>query len=287
MTATADAAAPEAKVYRRRSAWVAAWPLFPLLIYLGFLFVYPVGQLLWLSILADAGAMSDVHYAKLFARTTYVKVLGITFRIAAWTTLFSVLAAYPVAYLLATTTERTRNTLIIWVLMPFWTSFLVRTFAWIVLLGRYGTINTWLMDLGITDVPQRLIYNFAGVMIGMVHALMPLAVLTMLAVMKTIDPNLRKAAATLGARGGQSFWRIYFPLSLAGVAAGGLLVFITALGFFITPALLGGGREIMIAQVIIEQVEELLNWGFAGAVEDAPTVDHILAEALVEEGDVV
>ena len=266
MTALSDAGGTGARAYRRRPAWVAAWPLLPVLIYLGFLFLYPVVQLLWLSILDDAGAVSDVHYTKLFARTTYVKVLGITFRIAAWTTLFSVLAAYPVAYLLATTTERTRNTLIIWVLMPFWTSFLVRTFAWIVLLGRYGTINTWLMDLGITDESVRLIYNFAGVMIGMVHALMPLAVLTMLAVMQTIDPNLRKAAATLGARGGQSFWRIYFPLSLAGVAAGGLLVFITALGFFITPALLGGGREIMIAQVIIEQVEELLNWGFAGAV---------------------
>ena len=266
MTATADAAPPEAGVYRRRSAWVAAWPLFPLLIYLGILFLYPVGQLLWLSILDDGGALSGEHYTKLFARTTYVKVLGITFRVAAWTTLYALLAGYPVAYLLATINERQRNTLILWVLLPFWTSFLVRTFAWIVLLGRYGTINSWLMDLGIIDAPAKLIYNFAGVMIGMVHALMPLAVLTMLAVMRTIDPNLRKAAATLGARGGQSFWRIYFPLSLPGLAAGGLLVFITALGFFITPALLGGGREIMVAQVIIEQIEELLNWGFAGAV---------------------
>jgi len=266
MTAIADATPPEARVYRRRSAWVAAWPLFPLLLYLGFLFLYPVGQLLWLSILDDGGALSSVHYTKLFARTTYVKVLGITFRIAAWTTLFCLLAGYPVAYLLATINERKRNTLILWVLLPFWTSFLVRTFAWIVLLGRYGTINSWLMDLGIIDAPLKLIYNFAGVMIGMSHALMPLAVLTMLAVMRTIDPNLRNAASTLGARGGQSFWRIYFPLSLPGLAAGGLLVFITALGFFITPALLGGGREIMVAQVIIEQIEELLNWGFAGAV---------------------
>ncbi|MFP6741390.1 MAG: ABC transporter permease subunit, partial [Alphaproteobacteria bacterium] len=266
MTATADAAAPEAKVYRRRSAWVAAWPLFPLLIYLGFLFVYPVGQLLWLSIVDNSGGLSIEHYSKLFARTTYVKVLGITFRIAAWTTLFSLLLGYPVAYLLATISARKRNTLIIWVLLPFWTSFLVRTFAWIVLLGRHGTINTLLMDLGITDTPAKLMYNFAGVMIGMAHALMPLAVLTMLAVMRTIDSNLPKAAATLGARGGQAFWRIYFPLSLPGLAAGGLLVFITALGFFITPALLGGGREIMVAQVIIEQIEELLNWGFAGAV---------------------
>ena len=266
MTAISEIGPDTGKLYRRRPAWFAAWPLLPLLIYLGFLFLYPVVQLLWLSLLDQAGEVSDVHFAKLFARITYVKVLGITFRIAAWTTLFAVLAGYPVAYLLATTTERRRNTLILWVLMPFWTSFLVRTFAWIVLLGRHGTLNTWLQDLGITDAPLGLIYNFAGVMIGMVHALMPLAVLTMLAVMQTIDANLPKAAATLGARGGQAFWRIYFPLSLPGAAAGGLLVFITALGFFITPALLGSGREIMIAQVIIEQVEELLNWGFAGAV---------------------
>jgi ABC-type spermidine/putrescine transport system permease subunit I len=266
MSAITEAGVEIGPVYRRRPAWLAAWPLFPILIYLGVLFLYPVIQLLWLSIVDETGVLSDVHYTKLFARTTYVKVLGITFRIAAWTTLFSMLAGYPVAYLLATTTERWRNNLVLWVLLPFWTSFLVRTFAWIVLLGRNGTINTWLQDIGITDAPIRLIYNFAGVMIGMVHALMPLAVLTILAVMQTIDPDLRKAAATLGGRGGQSFWRIYFPLSLPGVAAGGLLVFITALGFFITPALLGSGREILIAQVIIEQVEELLNWGFAGAV---------------------
>src|SRR5262249_17394729 len=116
------------------------------------------------------------------------------------------------------------------------------------------------------DAPVKFIYNFAGVMIGMVHALMPLAVVTMLAVMRTIDENLPKAASTLGARGGQSFWRVYFPLSLPGVASGALLVFLVSLGFFITPALLGSGREIMIAQVIIEQMQELLNWSFSGAV---------------------
>jgi putative spermidine/putrescine transport system permease protein len=152
------------------------------------------------------------------------------------------------------------------VLLPFWTSFLVRTFAWIVLLGRNGAVNGLLRALGITDAPAELIYNFTGVMIGMTHALMPLAILTMVAVMENIDPNLGRAAATLGARGGQAFWRIYFPLSLPGVAAAGLLVFITALGFFITPALLGGRREIMITQVIIEQVQDLLNWAFAGAI---------------------
>ena len=266
MTAIATGSAVRHTVHRRRPEWFALWPLLPIVIYLVLMFGFPVVQLLWLSAVDKQGDLTGIHYARLFDSVVYVKVLGITFRTAFWTTIIAVVAGYPVAYLLSTATERTRNNLILWVLMPFWTSFLVRTFAWIVLLGRRGTINDWLQTLGITDAPQRLIYNFAGVMIGMVHALMPLAVMTMLAVMRNIDQNLPKAASTLGARGGQSFWRVYFPLSLPGVASGALLVFIVSLGFFITPALLGSGRDIMIAQVIIEQMEELLNWSFSGAV---------------------
>jgi putative spermidine/putrescine transport system permease protein len=177
-----------------------------------------------------------------------------------------VLAGYPLAYLLATVPDRTRNRLMLWVLMPFWTNFLVRTFAWLVLLGRKGAINEWLQAAGLTDAPVQLIYNRAGVLIGMVHALMPIAVMTMLAVMRGIDQSLPRAASTLGARGGQAFWRVYFPLSMPGVAASALLVFVLSLGFFITPALLGSGRELLITQVIITQIEELMNWGFAGAV---------------------
>ncbi len=246
--------------------WLRVWPLYPALAFLVGLFLYPVSFLVWLSFVDGEGALSAAHYTRLFTVPVYAQVLLITLKTAAWTTVFALLAGYPVAYLLATVRHSTRNTLIILVLMPFWTSFLVRTFAWIVLLGRNGAVNGLLQALGITDAPVTLIYNFTGVMIGMVHALMPLAVLTMLPVMESIDPDLRKAAATLGARGGQTFWRIYFPLSLPGVAAGGLLVFITALGFFITPALLGGARETMIVQIIIFQIQEVLNWGFAGAV---------------------
>ncbi|TFG84424.1 MAG: ABC transporter permease subunit, partial [Hyphomicrobiales bacterium] len=138
--------------------------------------------------------------------------------------------------------------------------------AWIVLLGRKGALNNFLIDIGLIDRPLKLIFNFTGVMIGMSHALMPLAVLTMLSVMEGINPNLSKAGATMGARGGQTFWRIYFPLSVPGIAASGMLVFITALGFFITPALLGGAHETMIVQTIIFQIKEVLNWGFAGAI---------------------
>ena len=268
MRALAEAAGADSagSAGRRRPGWWAFGPLIPVLAFLAVLFVFPVAQLLWLSVVGEQGALTTAHYSRLFDSAVYVKVLGITFRIAAWTTLFCVLAGYPVAYLLATAHERTRNMLILWVLMPFWTSFLVRTFAWMVLLGRRGAINEWLQALGLTDAPMKLIYNFAGVMIGMVHALMPLAIVTMLAVMRNIDRNLSLAASSLGARGGQAFWRVYFPLSLPGVASSALLVFIVALGFFITPALLGSGREIMIAQVIIEQMEELLNWSFSGAV---------------------
>jgi putative spermidine/putrescine transport system permease protein len=256
-----------ARPYLRRPRWrLRFWPILPLLAFLAALFLYPVWQLLALSFADGKGAFSLVHYARLFASPVYVQVLIITFKVAAWTTLLCLVAGYPVAYLLATTRPNTRGMLILWVLLPFWTSFLVRTFAWIVLLGRNGAVNKWLTGLGIIDAPLSLIYNFTGVMIGMTHALMPLAILTMASVMQQIPTNLVPAAGTLGARGGQAFWRIYFPLSLPGVAAAGLLVFITALGFFITPALLGGPRETMITQVIIENIQSMLNWGFAGAV---------------------
>jgi putative spermidine/putrescine transport system permease protein len=249
-----------------QAGWVRAWPIYPLLLFVAALFVYPVAQILWLSVFDASGNPTLANYARLATTPVYLQTLGITFQIAAWTTLFALLAGYPVAYLLATSSARTRDTLTLLVLMPFWTSFLVRTFAWMILLGRNGAVNRLLISLGITDAPVSLIFNFTGVMIGMVHAMMPLGILAMLSVMQTIDDTLVKAARTMGARGGQAFWRIYFRLSLPGVAAAGLLVFITALGFFITPALLGGRRETMIAQVIIAVIQELLNWRFAGAL---------------------
>ena len=248
----------------RRSA--GYWTVLPLILFLLVAFVYPIGDLLWQSVLSADGEFTDEHYEKIWRTPVWLNVMFITFEIAAWTAVLCILAGYPIAYLLATTNEKNRNRLILWILLPFWTSFLVRTFAWIVILGQKGPINRLIAMLGLSDAPLALIYNFTGTMIGMVHALLPLAVLTMLSVMTNIDLNLRSAATVLGARGGEAFWRIYFPLSLPGVAAAGLMVFITALAFFITPALLGGRRQTMISQVIIVQVQELLNWGFAGAL---------------------
>ncbi|WP_243856946.1 ABC transporter permease subunit [Paraburkholderia sp. BL6665CI2N2] len=227
--------------------------------------VYPVGQLLLLSIHNDTG-FTLIEYKRLFASSVYVEVLLITLKVSLWTTFFSVLAGYPIAYLISSATRERKNRLLFWVLLSFWTSFLVRTFAWVVLLGRNGVINQLLLKLGIIDEPLSLLYHFASVIVGMVHALMPLAVLTMLSVMENIDRRLPSAAATLGARPGTVFWKVYFPLSLPGVAAGALMVFVTAIGFFITPTLLGGRHQTMITQLIIDQVMQALNWGFAGAI---------------------
>ncbi|KOF52889.1 ABC transporter permease [Achromobacter sp. DMS1] len=245
-----------------RRHFLMAAPLAALLLAL---LIYPVGQLLLLSFHGDQG-FSLAQYHRLFQSTVYVNVLLITLKISLWTTFFSVVAGYPVAYLISGLSARRKTSLLFWVLLSFWTSFLVRTFAWVVLLGRNGVVNQLLQALGILDAPANLLYNFGSVLVGMVHALMPLAVLTMLSVMENIDRNLPRAAATLGARPGTAFWKIYFPLSMPGVAAAAIMVFVTAIGFFITPALLGGRKETMITQIIIDQVQQTMNWEFAGAV---------------------
>ncbi len=238
----------------------------PLGILLLVLLVYPVGQLLWMSLYGDAGNFGLEQYRRLFASSVYVDVLLITLKVSCWTTFFAVLAGYPVAYLISSLGKARKTSLLFWVLLSFWTSFLVRTFAWIVILGRDGVLNQFLQSIGILNAPASLLYNLGAVLVGMVHALMPLAVLTMLSVMDNIDNSLPRAAATLGARPGTTFWKVYFPLSFPGVAAAAIMVFVTAIGFFITPALLGSPRETMITQIIMDQIQQTLDWNFAGAI---------------------
>jgi ABC-type spermidine/putrescine transport system permease subunit II len=255
----AEQARPDAPPPRpaRWRAWLRPGAMSaPIIVLLLVMLVYPVGQLLLLSVHNNSG-FTLVEYKRLFASSVYVDVLLITLKVSLWTTFFSVLTGYPIAYLISSLTRERKNRLLFWVL---------RTFAWVVLLGRNGVINQVLLGLGIIDRPLSLLYNFSAVIVGMVHALMPLAVLTMLSVMENIDRRLPSAAATLGARPGTVFWKVYFPLSLPGVAAGALMVFVTAIGFFITPTLLGGRHQTMITQLIIDQVMQALNWGFAGAI---------------------
>lgn len=229
------------------------------------LLVYPVGQLLLLSIYSD-GAFTLGKYQQLLASSVYMDTMLITLKISLITALLSIVGGYPVAYLVSSLHKDRKSRWIFWVLLSFWTSFLVRAFAWIVMLGRNGVVNQLLLALGLADAPSNMLYSFGAVLVGMVHALMPLAVLTMLSVMENIDRNLPRAALTLGARPGTAFWRVYFPLSMPGVAAGAIMVFVTAVGFFIVPQLLGGRKETMITQLIIEQVLQVMNWGFAGSI---------------------
>lgn len=259
------AASLASRAASRRAGWTRLLMGAPLGLLLLVFLVYPVGQLLLLSVHGEDG-FSLAPYRQLFASSVYVDVLLITLKISLVTTIVSVIAGYPVAYLVSMVETDRKAALLFWVLLSFWTSFLVRAFAWVVLLGRNGVINKTLIALGIIDRPASLLYNFGSVIVGMVHALLPLAILTMLSVMENIDRNLPRAASTLGARPGTAFWTVYFPLSLPGVAAAAIMVFVTSIGFFIVPALLGGRRETMITQIIIDQVQQTLNWGFAGAI---------------------
>ena len=154
----------------------------------------------------------------------------------------------------------------IFVLLPLWTSVLVRTYAWMVLLGRNGVFNRWLIDIGVIADPLPLLNNFTGVLIGMVHVLLPYMVLPIYGAVRRLDPALVAAAEGLGASSWRIFWRVYLPLTLPGIFAGATIVFVLSLGFFITPALLGGGKVMMLAVLIEQQIHQTLNWPFAAAL---------------------
>src|SRR5690606_32043893 len=170
-----------------------------------------------------------------------------TFWMAAVVTLVALVLAYPLAYLLARLPARTSNLLMILVLLPFWTSLLVRTAAWIVLLQNGGLINRLLIQIGLIDAPMQLVFNRLGVYIAMVHIMLPFMILPLYSVMKGISPTYMRAAVSLGCHPLRSFWAVYFPQTLPGIGAGCLLVFITAIGYYITPALLGGPKDQMIS----------------------------------------
>ena len=180
-------------------------------------------------------------------------------------TIVALLLGYPVAYLLARLDRAKSNLLLILVLVPFWTSVLVRTYAWMVLLGRQGVVNQFLLAIGAIHQPLRLLNTTFALYIAMVHVLLPFMILPLYGVMRGLDDDLLRAAQSLGAAPVAVFRLVWLPLSLPGVFAGCLLVFILALGFFITPALVGGPRDLMIA-VLIQQQVDLFNWPFASAL---------------------
>jgi putative spermidine/putrescine transport system permease protein len=199
-------------------------------------------------------------------QAVFVDVFARTFGISLVVTLICLALAYPVAYLLATTPERIGNLLMILVLLPFWTAVLVRTTAWLVLLQREGMINGLLRQTGIIDEPLALIHNRTGVYIAMTYVLLPFMILPIYGVMKGISPVAVRAALSLGAPPRVAFWRVYLPQTLPGIRAGCLLVFIMAIGYYITPALVGGADDQMISYFIAFYTNQTLNWGMAAAL---------------------
>ena len=189
-----------------------------------------------------------------------------TFNVSFLTTIFCILLGYPLAYFLSQVPKKLVGIFMITVLLPFWTSLLVRTYAWLVLLQKKGMINNFAIDMGIWETPIKLAHNLNGTLVGMIHIMLPFMVLPLYAAMQRIDRQTMQAASNLGATPIQAFWQIFVPLSLPGVAAGSLIVFILCLGFYVTPAVLGGGKVIMVSMQITAILEDQFNWGAASAL---------------------
>ena len=227
-------------------------------------YLYPLSRLVAWSFFTPAPSLR--HYRALFAEPAYLTAFANTVTLSVSVTVTTLVLGYPVAYLMTTLSPRARAVVLACVLVPFWTSILVRTFAWMVLLGRNGLLNGALVALGLVTSPVALIHNAIGVQIGMVHVLLPLMILPLYSVMVRIDAAWLRAARSLGAPPPQVFLHVFLPLSLPGIGAGCALVFLSSIGFFVTPALLGGPKQITIAMLIDLMINDLLNWGLGAAL---------------------
>lgn len=239
----------------------------PAMLVLGVTVFYPVARLFIRSVLdPDLTANNYVH---LVQTPAYIRVMTYTLQISVAVTAGCILLGYPVAYLLAHARPAVRNLLFVFVLFPFWTSVLVRAYGWMVILGQNGLINRALMALGLIREPLPLMFNTGGVLVGMVHYMLPFMVLAIYSVMAGIDGNIVRAAASLGATSSQSFLRVYLPLSAPGIVAGSMLVFLLSLGFFVTPTLLGGQSDVMIAMLVNFLIGAIAKWNVGSALSFA------------------
>ena len=226
-------------------------------------FILPVLMLLMRSVLEPEPGLQN--YETLLGSATYLRIFLNTFLVAGAVTAISVLVGYPVAWLLAIMPEKRSRLVLAIIILSMWTNLLARTYAWMVLLQRTGVINKTLMALGLIDAPLPLVNNLVGVTIGMTYIMLPFVILPLMGVIRTIDPAILRAAALCGASRLQCFTRVLLPLSLPGIAAGALMVFVMSLGYFVTPALLGGTSNMMLAELVAQFVQSLVNWGMGGA----------------------
>jgi ABC-type spermidine/putrescine transport system permease subunit I len=238
----------------------------PYLILVTALIIIPIGWLFYLSFIGKDESFSFEHYTRMVESKAYVRIFMTTFKISILTTIICAAIGYPLAYFMSQLSNRWANICMIGVLVPFWTSLLVRTYAWLVLLQKKGLVNSMAMDLGLIEEPIKFVHNTSGTLIGMVHIMLPFLILPLYANMRAIDKDCLKAASSLGATPIRAFWTVFFPMSIPGLLAGLLIVFVLCLGFYVTPAVLGGGRVIMAAMKIASNIELYFSWGAASAL---------------------
>ena len=249
---------------KRNFLYSSFWPLVPALIVFAVAFVIPVVEVLIWSFFEDGATLR--HYEDALSSGPYRSVLLNTIKLSVVVGAACVIIGYPVSYFLAMRPRRQQVLLILLILTPLWVSVLIRTYGWVVILGREGVVNSIIMSAGIVDQPLRLLFTRGAVYVAMIQVLMPIAILIMFSAMTNINKSLLQAARILGASPRRAFFHIFLPLSMNGAVSAGVLTFILSLGFFITPALVGGPRDNMISNIIVSQVNQTLNWGLAAAL---------------------
>lgn len=254
----------------RRDERLERWKLFglasPAILLVLVILVIPVGWLFYVSFVGADGNFSLENYERMVSRKSYLRIFVTTFQVSILTTALCIVIGYPLAYFISQLPTRWANLCLVTVLLPFWTSLLVRTYAWLVLLQKQGLVNQWAISLGLWDEPLKFVHNMTGTLIGMVHIMLPFLILPVYGAMRAIDKDYLKAASNLGASPRRAFWTVFFPLSTPGLFAGSLMVFVLCLGFFVTPAVLGGGRVIMVSMKIVSNIELFVNWGAASSL---------------------
>lgn len=249
----------------KRAPLSSLWLLAPAAVLFLFVFILPVGEVALWSVQGEAG-LSAEHYEAALGAGPYRTILLGTLQLSFGVAFACVLVGYPAAYFLASCRPRNRTLLLLLILTPLWVSVLVRTFGWIVVLGREGLVNSMLIGIGAVDGPLQMLYTRGAVYIAMVQVLLPVAILVMFSTMTTINRSLLMASRILGATPWRGFVHIFLPLSAGGAINAWMLTFVLALGFFITPALVGGPKETMIANLIATQITLTLDWGLGSAL---------------------
>jgi ABC-type spermidine/putrescine transport system permease subunit I len=239
--------------------------IYPVLAFLGIFFVLPIVWFFAKSAVDFDGSFTAM-LLETFTSPMFMTVAWKTVWISLLVTLLALLAAYPVAYTLSRAASFRFTLIIICVVLPYFTSIIVRTYSWMIILGTKGVINNFLVGMGLIEKPLNLMYNMTGVVIGMTYVLLPYFVLTLYSAMKGIDMWLVQAARSMGASNFYAFRKVFFPLSMPGIISGFLIVYILAVGFFITPALMGGPNDIMMAMLIQRNIEVTMDWPLASAL---------------------